>query len=78
MKTLTKPLAKSNEVIYLNQSYRQDRLKSYSSQYRKYQIKWKFLLITMSCFTFIAFSDTPEIDGNICNKFNSEQVCNIW
>ena len=78
MKTLTKPLAKFNEVIYLNQSYRQDRLKSYSSQYRKYQIKWKFLLITMSFFTFIVFSDSPEINGDICNKFNNEQVCNIW
>ena len=78
MKTLTKPLAKFNEVISLTQPYRQDRLKSYSSQYRKYQIKWKFLLITMSFFTFIVFSDSPEIDGDICNKFNNEQVCNIW
>ena len=78
MKTLAKPLVKFSEEVYLNQSYRQDRLKSYSSQYRKYQIKWKFLLITMSFFTFIAFPDSPEIDGNICNKFNNAQICNIW
>ena len=78
MKTLVKPLAKLNTEIYLNQSYRQDRLKSYSSQYRKYQIKWKFLLITMSFFTFITLSDSPELDGNICNKFNTQQACNIW
>ena len=78
MKTLVKPLASLKTEIYLSQSSRQNRFTSHSFQYRKFQRKWKFLLITMSCFTFIAFSDTPEIDGNICNKFNSEQVCNIW
>ena len=67
-----------NTEIYLEKSYSQDRLKSYSLQYRKFHKKWKFLLITMSFFTFIAFSDSPEIDGNICNKFNNEQICNIW
>ena len=78
MKTLVKPLAKLNTEIYLNQSYPQNRLKSHSLQYRKSHIKWKFLLVTMSFFTFIAFPDLPEIEGNICNKFNSEQACNIW
>ena len=78
MKTLVKPLAKLNTEIYLNQSYPQDRLKSHSLQYRKFHIKWKFLLITMSFFTFLVCSDSPEIDSNICNKYNSEQICNIW
>ena len=78
MKTLVKPLAKLNTEIYLNQSYAQNRLKSHSLQYRKSQIKWKFLLAMMSFFTFIAYPDLPEIEGNICNKFNSEQACNIW
>ena len=78
MKTLVKPLVKLNTEIYLNQSYPQNRLKSHSLQYRKFHIKWKFLLLTMSFFTFIAFPDSPEIDGNICNKFHSQQTCNIW
>ena len=78
MKTLVKPLAKLNTEIYLNQSYQQNRLKSNSFQYRKFQLKWKFLLLTLSFFTFIAFSDAPEIDGEICNRFNSEQACAIW
>ena len=78
MKTLVKPLAKLNTEIYLNQSYGQNRLKSHSLQYRKFHIYWKFLLLTMSFFTFIAFPDSPEIEGNICNKFNSEVVCSIW
>ena len=78
MKTLVKPLAKLNTEIYLNQSYPQNRLKSQSLQYRKSHIKWKFLLVMMSFFTFIFYSDSPEIEGNICNKFNSEQACNIW
>ena len=78
MKTLVKPLAKLNTEIYVSQSYRQNRLKSNSFQYRKFQLKWKFLLITLSFFTFIAFSDTPEIDGEICNRFNNEQACDIW
>ena len=78
MKTLVKPLAKLNIEIYLNQSYGQNRLKSHSLQYRKSHIKWKFLLLMMSFFTFIAYPDSPEIEGIICNKFNSEQACNIW
>ena len=78
MKTLEKPLAKLNTEIYFSQSYRQNRLKSYNFQHKKFHIKWKFLLIAMSIFTFISFPDSPEIDGDICNKFNNEQVCNIW
>ena len=78
MKTLVKPLAKLNTEIYINQSYSQNRLKSHSLQHRKFHIFWKFFLLTMSFFTFIAFHDSPEIEENICNKFNSEQVCNIW
>ena len=78
MKTLAKPLAKLNTKIYLNHSFPQNRINGNSLQYRKFHSKWKFLLITMSFFTFIAFSDSPEIDGNICNNFNNEQACNIW
>ena len=78
MKTLVKPLAKLNKEIYINQSYSQNRLKSHSLQYRKFHLKWKFLLVMMSFFTFIAFSDSPEIEGNICNKFNSKEACIIW
>ena len=78
MKTLVKPLAKLNTEINFSQSYHQNRLKSNSFQYWKFQAKWKFLIIAMSFFTFLAFSDSPEIDGDICNKFNNEQVCNIW
>ena len=78
MKTLVKPLAKLNTKIYLNQSYPQKRLKPNSLQYTKFHIKWKFLLVAMSFFTFIAYPDSPEIEGNICNKFNTEQACNIW
>ena len=78
MKTLAKPLVKLNKEIYFNHSYPQNRIKPRSFQYRKFQAKWKFLLITMSFFTFIALSDSPELDGNICNKFNTQQACNIW
>ena len=78
MKTLIKPVTTLNADIYHNQLYPQNRLKSHSLQYRKFHSKWKFLLILMSFFTFIAFSESPEIDGDICNKFNNEQVCNIW
>ena len=77
MKTLVKPLVKLDTEIYLSQSYPKNRLKSNSPQYRKFNINWKILLM-MSFVTFIAFSDSPEIDGNICNKFNTEQACKIW
>ena len=78
MKTLVKPQAKLSTEIYTNQLYSQNKLKSHSIQHRKFHTNWKILLLAMSFFTFIAFSDSPEIDGNICNKFNNEQACNIW
>ena len=78
MKTLVRPLAKLTTEVYCNQAYSQNRLKSHSLQYRKFHTKWKFLLIIMSFFTFVAFSDSPELDGNICTKFNNEQACNVW
>ena len=78
MKTLVKPRASLNTKIYFNQSYRQNSQINHSPKYIKFYTKWKFLLITMSFFTFIVFSESPEIDENICNKFNNEQVCHIW
>tara|TARA_B100000212_G_scaffold2314_1_gene1738 strand:+ start:726 stop:962 length:237 start_codon:yes stop_codon:yes gene_type:complete len=78
MKTLERPPAKLNTELYFSQLYRQNRLKSNSFQYRKFHTKWKFLIVAMSLLAFLAFSDSPEIDGEICNKFNNEQVCNIW
>jgi len=78
MKTLVKSQAKLNAEISFNQSYRKNRLESYSFKYRKFHAKWKILLITMSFFAFIAVPDSPEIDADICNRFNNQQVCNIW
>jgi len=78
MKTLVKPLVELNTEIYLNQARPHSRQKSQCLQYRKFHAKWKFLLITMSFFIFIVLPDVPEIDGNICNKFNNEKACNIW
>tara|TARA_B100000963_G_scaffold251421_1_gene220292 strand:- start:15132 stop:15368 length:237 start_codon:yes stop_codon:yes gene_type:complete len=78
MKTLVKPQVKLVKEISYNRSYRQNRLESCSFQYRKFNKKWKILLIAMSFFTFIAFPDSPEIDAEICNRFNSQIICNMW
>ncbi len=78
MKTLVKPRAKFASEISFSQSYRQNRIESHNFQYRKYYVKWKFLLIVMSFFAFFIISDSPNIDAEICNKFHSEQICKIW
>ena len=78
MKTLVKPQAKLNVKNYLKKPYQQNRLKSHSFQHLKFQTKWKFVLLAMSFFTLIFFSDTPEISADICNRFNTEQACKIW
>ena len=78
MKTLVKPLVKLNAEISFNQPYEQNKLYSNSFQHKKFNIKWKFLLIVMSFFTFIVFSDSPEVDADICNRFNNEKACNVW
>tara|TARA_Y100001978_G_C23431929_1_gene308786 strand:- start:342 stop:578 length:237 start_codon:yes stop_codon:yes gene_type:complete len=78
METLVKPVAKLNAEISFNLPYRQNRPNHHSFQYIKFHRKWKFLLIVMSFFTFIVFSDSPKIDADICNRFNNEQACSIW
>ncbi len=78
MKTLSKPSTKLDAKISLNKLYRQNTLDSYSFQYKNFYLKWKFLLVAMSFFTFLIISDSPEIDSEICNRFHSEQACNIW
>ena len=78
MKTLVKPLAKTNAEISFNQLYRQNRLKSHSIQYKKFHATWKILLITMSFFTILAFPESPKLDADICNRFNNVEACRIW
>jgi len=78
MKTLLKPQAKLITESSLNQSCRQNSPEYHSYKYRNLNAKWKFLLILMSFFTLFLFPDSPEIDAEICNRFNREQVCNIW
>ena len=78
MKTLLKPQVSLGAEISIDQSYRQNRPESHSYQYRKFHAKLKFLLITMSFFTFLIVSDSPEIEADICNKFHPEQICNVW
>ncbi len=78
MKTLVKPLAKLDLEISFKRPYQQNSLKSNSFQHRKFHAKWKILFIILSFFTCIAFSDSPEIDAEICKRFNSEQACIIW
>ncbi len=78
MKTLLRPQVNLVTEISYKHPYRQNRLERYSFQYRKFNRKWKILLIAMSFFPLIAFPDSPEIDAEICNRFNSQVICNTW
>ena len=78
MKTLVKPQAKFTQGISSNYSYRQNRTETSSFQYTKHQRQLKYILIAMSFFTFVVVSDSPVKDAEICNRYNSHKVCNIW
>ena len=78
MKILARPQSKLTIAISYKQAYRQNKLNSSYFQYRKIQKKWKFLLLGLSFFTFLIYPESPEITASVCNKYNSEMVCQSW
>tara|TARA_Y100000589_G_C27140799_1_gene624612 strand:- start:49 stop:300 length:252 start_codon:yes stop_codon:yes gene_type:complete len=78
MKTLSRPQTKSTIAISYKHPTRQNKPDSLTFQYVKFQKNFKFLLLGLSFFTFIMNNDIPNQSADICNKYYSSAICNIW
>ena len=79
MKTLVKPQVKTTIAISSNQKYKKNLQVSklaFKSINSLFHLRHIFLLI--SFLIFICVPESPELHSDLCNKFNSQQACEVW
>jgi len=78
MKTLVRPQVRPTIAISRDQKYKKDLYnhKLYSNSVRFFFLRSIFLISSLSIFIFV--SDSPQLHADLCNKYNSQQVCNVW
>ena len=75
MKTVLKPDLKS-KTYCISKSYSRLTEKEMSLINFKFYQKLFVLLISLS--TILIFPESPKESGNICENYNSRQICNVW
>ena len=75
MKTVLKPDLKS-KTYCISKSYSRLSEKDISLINFKFYQKLFVLLISFS--VILIFSESPRELGNICENYNSSQICNVW
>ena len=75
MKTALKPDLKS-KTYCISKSYSRLTEKEFISTNIKFYQKLFVLLISFS--TILIFPESPRELGNICESYNSRNMCNVW
>ena len=75
MKTVVKPDLKL-KTICISKSYTRQIEKEISQFDFKFYQKLFVLLISFS--TILIFPESPKELGNICEVYNSKEICNVW
>ena len=75
MKTAFKPDLKS-KTLCIKKSYTWLTVKEVSLVNFKFYQKLFALLISFS--TILIFPESPRELGNICESYNSREICNVW
>ena len=75
MKVAAKPILKS-KTYCISKSYTRLKEKEISLVSNKFYQKLFILFISFS--TILIFPDSPRELGNICESYNSRNICNIW
>ncbi len=78
MKTLVKPQVNPTIAISSNYLYKNNKSKVQQLRNRRISVRLNFLLFVFSLFIFLLFPESPQQSANICDKYYSEKVCNIW
>ena len=79
MKTLVRPQMKKTAVaISCGHSYQNKRIEIVNSKKINNTNYTKYLILLLSFTVFFKIPESPVTSSSICNKYNSEVVCNIW
>ena len=79
MKTLIRPQLKSTIAISRNHKCKknlQGRKISYKPKRKMMYLQYIFLF--SSLFIFLLVPDSPELHSDLCNRYKSQEACNIW
>ena len=75
MKTSVKPILKS-KTYRISKSY--TRLIEKENSLVSFKFYQKLIIILISFSTILIFPDSPRELGNICESYNSRNICNVW
>ena len=75
MKTAFEPDLKS-KTFFISESYHRPVEKEVSLDNFKFYQKLFVFLMTFS--TILIFPESPKELENICEKYNSRKICNVW
>ena len=78
MKTLIKPQAKLNIVSFNNQTNPLQDYFNNSKSSLDFKFYQKLFLIFFAFSIFLIFPESPKDADKLCNKYNSQKVCNVW
>ena len=75
MKTAVKPILKS-KTYCISKSY--TRLIEKENSLVGFKFYQKLIIILISFSTILIFPDSPRELENICESYNSGNICNVW
>jgi len=75
MKTVFKSDLKS-KTFSISRSY--SRLKEKEISLVDYKFYQKSVVLLISFLTILIFPEQPKELGNICESYNSSEICNVW
>ena len=79
MKTLIRPQVKTTIAISSNQKYKKNlQLSNLSINPAKQLFNLKHIIFLLSLLLFLLVPDSPELNADLCNKYNSQKACNVW
>ena len=75
MKTAVKPDLKT-KTFGINRSY--TRLIKNEISLVSFKFYQKLLILFISFLTILIIPESPRELGNICESYNSKEICNVW
>ena len=75
MKTVVKPYLKSETFSTSKSSIRLIEKEKSLFNCKFYQ---KLFVLLVSFSTFLIFPESPRVLGNICESYNSRNICDVW
>ena len=75
MRTAVKPDLKT-KTFGISRSY--TRLKEKEISLVSFKFYQKFLVLLISFLTILIIPESPRELGNICENYNSKEICNVW